>query len=105
MSDDRFERWRAMLAQAERFAHVDNTAEAAARARRCADEVAAAIAATSDEAERRRLRAFAEHAEACARRLREAHAAWLAEVRARAAAFEDREARVYRSPTPGRLPG
>jgi hypothetical protein len=103
MSTHDNERWRTMLAQAEHFAAVENTAEAAARSRLAADEIRAALAAASDEREKRSLAGLLEHAEALATEQRAAHDAWLAGVTERAAAFEDREARVYKAPKPGRL--
>jgi hypothetical protein len=94
------ERWSRMLVQAERFAELENTLDAAGRAKSCLAEIEATQNRLESAEARAELAGILERARrACAEHER-LHQAWLERVREREARYRAYEQDVYQKPLP-----
>lgn len=100
MTENPFERWQRMMAQAARFASLDNAPEAVARSEQVMREVRRDIANLMTETEQRRAEAFADYVRQQRDAWSEAEAKRQDAIRARAEALRVREFELMDKPIP-----
>lgn len=100
MTENPFERWQRMMAQAARFASLDNAPEAVARSEQVMREVRRDIANLMTETEQRRAEAFADYVRQQRDGWSEAEAKRQDAIRARAEALRVREFELMDKPIP-----